>query len=92
MRSVFLSLCVVTVAFSGCDSSDSGTARGDAGAAGAPDVAGGAGAPDAAGAAGVAPVAGAGGESACATSGTGRLKLVVSGLPSGVDPSIELRG
>jgi hypothetical protein len=91
MRSVFLGLCVVTVVFSGCDSSDSGTAGGDAGAAGA-DVGGGAGAPDAAGAAGVVEVAGAGGESACATSGTGTLKLTIGGLPAGVEPSIELRG
>ncbi|HEY3668582.1 MAG TPA: hypothetical protein VGL19_21430 [Polyangiaceae bacterium] len=84
MRSVFLSLCLVAVAFSGCDSSDSGTASGDAGAAGAPDV-------NAAGAAGVAGAAGAAGKSACPTTGVGALVLDATGLPTGVDPSFELR-
>jgi hypothetical protein len=80
----------VAVAFSGCDSSDSGTVTGDAGAAGASDV-------NAAGAAGVAGArvgaggaAGTAGENACA--GVNVLLLDTAGLPSGVDPSFELRG
>ena len=89
MRSVFLSLCLVAVAFSGCDSSDSGAVSGDAGAAGAPDV--NAAGTSGAGAAGVAEAAGAAGESACPTTGVGALALDATGLPTGVDPSFELR-
>lgn len=77
MRGGLLSLCLVSVLFSACDSTDSGgvPAGADAGAAG-----------ENAGDAGDAGAAGS--SSACLDSGSGDIELNVTGLPSGVAAEI----
>ncbi|MEI9941268.1 MAG: hypothetical protein WDO69_28955 [Pseudomonadota bacterium] len=101
MRRVVLGLCVVSLLFSACGSSDdepvtggagaagaAGEASGEAGASGASE-AGASGSSDAAGAAGAAGSAHTG---VCADSGHGEIELVVTGLPATVAAGITVSG
>ena len=99
MRAVSLSLCLVSLLFLACGSSDGQPTAGGAGG-GSDSGAGGEGAGDsgaggtsgAAGAAGSAESAGAAGTTECASSGSGEIELVVRGLPATIAASVRIAG
>jgi len=107
MRSVLVSLCLVSALFSACSSTDgveptnggaggmsggAGKASGGAGANDAAGASGASGAGDEAGAAGSAGSAGSDGPSVCLDAGLGEIELVVTGLPVTVAARVRISG